>query len=561
MKWLHVALFAAALCALPASIVSLPRPAGAQAPLPPALLYDFGMRQVDQDWLSRDDPARLMPYRAEGVIAVPPGPGPFPAIFVLHAALGGCPTDESAPEGPSERWPCAPQEQQRNDIGMTYLVRALAARGYVAVAPNLNAAYANAYGAFGPELRRFPSMFASLLQGLAAANAADTGAIDASVQGKLDLSRIGLVGHGHGALLAMQAARPDQVDAAAPQALPRPLIGALLVAPLYSIAGDVDAPLAVVLPSCDGIAPDLNGQGYYEDARLNPGRAGFAASIYLIGANHGFFNELVRTDDAAGLPIGAGCSRPEAKSARAAQRDFLAALAPDFFGAAGGDSEVAATLGLDPAVRPPTELYGQKVQIAAMAPWAERAVVVQPASGEDLGYNGFGGYSTVGGPASVEYCAARVPCGRWPIQPGNPSQARLAWTTPVSARWTLPLSEEGINAAEFVALHLRAAIDPTDYLNAHRKPIRLRLTLADAAGREASVLVDDASPALSYPIGSVDLRAWGWAGHAFLTSVRVPIRDFRGIDLGRVTSLELSPSGDLSGALIIADVEFLRGDR
>jgi hypothetical protein len=95
-------------------------------------------------------------------------------------------------------------------------------------------------------------------------------------------------------------------------------------------------------------------------------------------------------------------------------------------------------------------------------------------------------------------------------------------------------------------------------LNAHRKRVRLRLTLTDAIGREASVLVDDASPALAYPVGTVDLRAWGWAGHVFLASVRVPMGEFRGIDLGRATTLTLSPSGDLGGSLFIADVEFIR---
>ena len=93
--------------------------------------------------------------------------------------------------------------------------------------------------------------------------------------GKLDLSRIGMIGHGHGSLLAMQSARirnerarsrNDDGEGNAP------LIGVLLVAPLYSLEGDADVPLSVILPSCDGVAPDLNGQGYYEDARLDKGR-------------------------------------------------------------------------------------------------------------------------------------------------------------------------------------------------------------------------------------------------------------------------------------------------
>jgi hypothetical protein len=437
----------------------------------------------------------------------------------------------------------------------------MAARGYVAVVPNLNAVYASAYGSFGPELRRYPDVLEAHLNGLIRANREDTDALDVSLVGKLDLSRIGMISHGHGSLLAMQSARSRNERARSrsdDNEGNAPLIGILLVAPLYSLEGDADVPLSVILPSCDGVAPDLNGQGYYEDARLDKGREHFAASVYLVGANHDGFNEVVKTDDAESLSQSSGCKTEDARAAREAQRDFLAQYAPDFFDVAMGNDESANEAGLNPASGAPHQLYGQVVQTALAVPGVQRSIVIQPRTRDDLGYNGFGGYSTVGGPAFVEFCEYRQPCGRWPLLPGNPSQARFAWTTPLSAQWEMPLDDKGVDVSQYDALHLRAALDPSDYLNAHRKRQALRLTLTDVNGRSASVIVDDTSPALAYPPGGLNLRAWGWADHAFLNSVRVPILSFRGIDLARVRSLTLSPAGDLSGSLFVADVEFIR---
>jgi dienelactone hydrolase len=541
------------LCVHPSSAI-------AQTSLPPARLYSFGEAEITQAWLPRRDANRTMPYRIEGIIALPEGAGPFPVVFIFHAAHGGCPIDASIPDSTRETWPCPSAAEQRNDVGLTYLVSALAARGYVAVAPNLNAVYASAFGAFGPEVRRYPDVFEAHLNGLIRANREDTDALDVSLVGKLDLARIGMVGHGHGSLLAMQSARArtdrgSRSDAAEGNG---PLIGTLLVAPLYSLEGDADIPLSVILPSCDGIATDLNGQGYYEDARLDKSREHFAASVYLVGANHNAFNEVVKDDDAEALTISSGCQSDSARAAREGQRGFLAQYAPDFFDVALGNDEAASQAGLNPNAGAPFQLYGQLVQTALAVPGVQRSIIIQPRMRDDLGYNGFGGYATTSGPAEVEFCEYRRLCGRWPLSPGNPSQARFAWTTTVSAQWEMPLDDEGVDVSQYDALHLRAALDPSDYLNAHRKRQSLRLTLTDMSGRSASVTVDDTSPALAYPPGGLNLRAWGWAGHAFLNSVRVPILSFRGIDLVRVRSLTLSPSGDLSGSLFVADVEFIR---
>lgn len=536
----------------------------AQPALPPARTYSFGERVIEQTWLPRRDPARSMPYRVEGIIAVPEGDGPFPLVLIFHEAHGGCPPDTAVDELALERWPCQPHEERRNDVGLAYLARALAARGYAAVAPNLNAIYAAAYGSVGPELQRYPAVLDAHLNGLVAANRRRIEAFDISLVGKLDLSRIGIVAHGHGALLAMQSARARQGRPRSNSA-DGPFAALLLVAPLYSPEGDADVPLGVILPACDGLAPDLSGQGYYEDARLARDRKHFAASVYLIGANHNGFNEVAPQDDLQTPSPIAGCRAGDARLAPQRQRDFLARYAPDFFDvamsapAASLNSGPASRAGLNPLDPAPASLYNLPVHTALSLGTAERAIVVQPRTRDDLGFNGFGGYGLRGDASHLDFCEYRRPCMRWAIQPGNPSQVRFSWTDPAGAKWTLPLGEESADLSIFSSLHLRAVLDPTDYLNAQREPVTLTLTLTDAAGHSASVQLDGATtPALAYPPGEMNRQAWGWVGHAYLASVRVRLTEFVGVDLTRVQALDIGAAGARSGSVLIADVEFLR---
>ncbi|BCX04044.1 MAG: hypothetical protein KatS3mg053_1982 [Candidatus Roseilinea sp.] len=541
-----------------------PASAQAQPALPPARTYSFGERAIEQTWLPRRDPARSMPYRVEGIIAVPEGDGPFPVILIFHDAHGGCPRDTSIAELALERWPCKPHEERRNDAGMVYLARALAARGYVAVVPNLNAVYAAAYGSVGPELQRYPAVLDAHLGGLVAANRRRVEAFDISLVGKLDFARIGIVAHGHGALLAMQSARARQGRPRSNSA-DGPLAAVLLVAPLYSLEGDADAPLGVILPACDGSVPDLSGQGYYEDARLARDRRHFASSVYLIGANHNAFNE-VAPQDAFEVPTPVtGCQANSARLAPHHQRDFLARYAPDFFDAAMSaptaslNGAPASRAGLNPLDPAPASLYGLPVRTALSLGTADRAIVVRPLTRDDLSFNGFGGYALRGNASHLDFCAYRQPCMRWAIQPGNPSQVRFSWTDLAGASWTLPLGEPATDLSAFTSLHLRAVLDPTDYLNVHREPVTLTLTLTDAAGRSASVQLNDSTtPALAYPSGEVNRQVWGWIGHAYLGSVRVRLAEFAGVDLTRVQALDIGVAGARSGSVLIADVEFLR---
>lgn len=529
----------------------------AQAPI--AQRYFAGDASIDQTWLPRRNAQRRMPYRVEGIIAAPEGAGPFPIVFVLHGAQGSCPTQTNDAGVTVEQWPCAPDVEKRNDAGLAYLTEAFAARGYVAIAPNLNAVYAPAYGAVAPELRRYPDVLDAHLQLLIAANTTMTTALGINLQGRLDLNRIGMLGHAHGALLAMQSARTraERRTRRVPVA-GGPLFGALLVAPLYAAGNDVDMPLGVLLPECDGETPELNGQAFYEDARLNGSRNAFAASLYVRGANHNAFNSAATIDDATNVANVPGCDVAGLLTP-AAQQQFLAQYAPEFFDAALGKMDNAAPAGLSVNAPAPSVMFDVPVQTALAVGAGQRGIVIAPRNKDDLGYNGFGGFTKVMGPARLEFCDGRAPCTRWPLQPGNPTQVRFAWNDPISVKWEMPLGDAPTDLSRFTALHVRVTPDPSDFLNAHRKSLGLSFTLIDASDRNATVrLTAQEVTAFANPPGKLDMASFRWLGHAFLGSVRVPLAQFAGVDLAQVKTLEIQPAGDTSGALFMADLEFVR---
>ena len=62
-----------------------------------------------------------MPYRLQGILAIPPGEGPFPVVVVLHGRHSGC---HFADEPTPSQWPCPAGTETRFDQGFAYLAQA-----------------------------------------------------------------------------------------------------------------------------------------------------------------------------------------------------------------------------------------------------------------------------------------------------------------------------------------------------------------------------------------------------------------------------------------------------
>lgn len=300
--------------------------------------YDLGVRQFPQPGL----PGRLktMPIRLWGTVAAPSSPGPHPVVLVAHGAHGdNCPID-----GEFDTWPCWKVER-RNDLGFRYLVRALAAAGFVAVAMDVNAAYTGAWGEIeNQEQIRFGQIFDATLAELTLANAGSQPRFGVPLTGQVDTSRLGLIGHSRGGMNVLRWGKTKRPAAV------------LLVAPFFDPAQRLpNVPSAVLLGTCDGDTK-RTGAGYVI-AAAKPSRSASVVQLTLRGANHNYYNQTLvaqRRDDSRGAK--GACVKPK-RLTGPAQESFLRSIAVDHF--------VASMLGATPAswITGPIsgKVYGQTV--------------------------------------------------------------------------------------------------------------------------------------------------------------------------------------------------------
>ena len=575
----------AAACAAPPLLVT-PAPGETHAPpaepvepisspaLPAAVEYNLGEAQIVQERFPEDSRFRNMPVRLNGLIAVPSeGDGPFPVVVILHGTHPGCPLDDTG----VDRWPCAPEVEQRNYSGFAYLASALAAQGYVVLAPNFNAEHTFGFGepVAGERLAQVLDLH---LQALAEASGGGANGFGVDLAGRADLGRLALVGHSRGGDESVTLANDPELMAASRGY--GPVAGALLIAPAAAI-GDpwagARAPLAMIQAACDGDVIDQVGQAFFEGTRLVPEQSAWATSVWLERANHNAFNTLLPGDMVShrdrGRPDCATLLDGEAQRAWLVDYavDFLATLFADDAAVAGAAKE---RLGIDVTGPAPDALYGQPARVAFLAPAADRQTVLIPAAAEELTTHRLGGAVTAEN-LVTHFCPkgfytpamlpGSEPCRRTTVTvPGQPAHAVVSWEEPdATLRFALPGGAGDLSG--FTTLSLRAAVDPASPLNEADRPQAFRVQITDRAGNSATVQTRPGEPALGFPPGMMqtepDMESGFFTGRVPLTTVRLPLRDFAGVDLSDVAEIALVFDQTPSGTLFLSDVEWVRSLR
>jgi dienelactone hydrolase len=233
-----------------------------------------------------------MPVRLNGLIAAPETGGPYPVVLIFHGTHPGCPVDEMG----VDRWPCTPEVEQPNYQGFEYLVRELAARGYVALSININAE--NTFG-FGEPVpgERLQQIIDRHLQALAAAAAGGPNEFGVELTGRADVNRLALFGHSRGGEAALVSANsPEMLTASQGYG---PVAGVLLIAAATVTADPWSGsavPLATILAACDGDVTAQDGQFFFEGVRLAQPAKAWAATAWLERANHNAFNTILPGD-------------------------------------------------------------------------------------------------------------------------------------------------------------------------------------------------------------------------------------------------------------------------
>ena len=525
-----------------------------------------------QSRFSEDSRFHDMPVRLNGIIAAPSGgDGPYPVVLIIHGTHHGCPEEA----GGVDRWPCAPEVEQPNYRGFGYLVEALAAAGYVAIAPNFNAenTFGFGEGTPGERLSQLVELHLGALAGAASGSPNDFGV---NLDGQADMSRLVFFGHSRGGEGASWLANSQGL--AMPDAAETfgygPVAGLLLLAPapIFTLPAASRVPQVVILPACDGDVINQEGQLFYEGARLDPDQEPWALSIWLEQANHNAFNERLGPD------MMGFANRPDCEELLAPdeQRQFLADVALTFLTTIFSDDPQAveaalARLGMDPTLPAPDTLFGQPARVMTLAAAANRRPLLVPAGAEELATNLAGGKVTADR-LTTFFCEegyytpmmkpGSEPCKRVNLTiPGNPAMMIISWEQPAGAlRFALP--EAAGDLSGFTTISLRTAVDPISPLNARDSFQSFSVQLTDRTGAAATVTTRPAEPALILPPGNVeedDVFEGGlFTGRVPMTTIRMQLNDFSGVDLSQINEITLLFDRTSSGSLFVGDIELVK---
>ncbi|MFF7176904.1 dienelactone hydrolase family protein [Streptomyces sp. NPDC008121] len=273
------------------------------------------------------------PSQAHGVLGIPAGTGPRPVVVVVHGNHPTCVEPEAKNDGVAARpvkttWPlvCAepgkPKElgvgpdYLRHDAGVSYLVQALARKGFVAVAMDVKGAEAWWAGEAHP-VKAYNDLFDAHLKLLSDLDKGrNRGLAISGAQGRIDTSRIGVVGHSRGGGYALEhtAERPG-------------LFAAVAIEPAANGDGSRHkVPVLNIRGACDEDAgPDA---GLEETKALAASRTTpVAADVVLAGTGHAMLNTNLapaKSDGSVGACRASQATRPDVA------RDQVAQLTADF---------------------------------------------------------------------------------------------------------------------------------------------------------------------------------------------------------------------------------------
>jgi hypothetical protein len=396
--------------------------------------------------------------------------------------------------------------------------------------------------------------------------------------GKLDLTRVGTMGHSRGGegvvrhyVLNNSLGAPYGIKAVFP------------LAPVdFNRFVVNNAALNVLLPYCDGDVSDLQGVHFYDDARYNvPGDQAPKHYELVMGANHNFYNTIwspgsspfpgAANDWLAFVPGGhsdshCGSGPGNQRLTEAQQRGTGLAYMTAFFRAyVGGETQFIPILTGD--APPPPSAQTNALFVSYHAPAARRLDVNRLLDNTNLTLNTLGGAATQIGLSPYELCGGDAP----PANKCLPDQlnAQQPHTTPSarsSARgmsqlktgWNnftgnyrndIPASLG--NVSGFQAVQFRVSVNFADVRNVADLAQDFRVVLTDASGASASVRVSDVSGALFFPPGEV-----APVPKVVLNTVRVPLSAFGGVNLNAVRSVQFTFNERLQGGVLVTDVAF-----
>jgi len=501
--------------------------------------------------------------------------GPYPVIVFLHGRHVTCYRNTTT----ALRWPCRTGETAIPSYqGYDYIGQNLASYGYIVISISANGinAFDNNVTDLGAQARA--ELIQRHLQQWATFNTTGAAPFGTKFVGKVDLSRVGTMGHSRGGegvvkhyAYNLSQGSPYGVKAVFPLApvdFNRPIIN--------------NVALAVVLPYCDGDVNDNQGVHYYDDARYNvAGDASPKHTIQVMGGNHNYFNTVWTpgsipggSDDWTFTSGGSsdqqcgtvtGNHRLTAAQERGVGLAYLAAFMRAYVG---GETQFVPYLTGEAA--PPPSAQTNEIHVSYHAPdtASTRRDVNRLLTSTNLTTNTLGGATTQAGLTPHDLCGGpspqqaqclpstqattrqphTVPSSR--SSATGLSQLRTGWSaTTANYRNDLPLGSRDVSGFKWVTF--RVSVNFADTRNPSGIPQNFSVVLTDGTGATSAVTVSSFSDVLFYPPGSV-----GPVPKVLLNTARIPLTGFSGVNLSDVRSVQFNFDQSPSGALLISDVSF-----
>jgi hypothetical protein len=503
--------------------------------------------------------------------------GPFPVIVFLHGRHATC---FSGTGGQFLQWPCT---NGRTPIpsykGYDYVSDVLASHGYVVVSISSNGVNAVDNAVFDLGALARAELIQKHLDILNTFNTTGGAPFGTKFVGKLDLTRVGTMGHSRGGegvvrqyVLNNSLGAPYGIKAVFP------------LAPVdFNRFVVNNAALDVLLPYCDGDVNDLQGVHFYDDARYNvPGDPAPKHYLLVMGANHNFYNTI--WSPSSGIPGAAndwlsfvvsghsdsqcGNGKGNQRLTEAQQRGTGLAYMSAFFRAyVGGESQFIPILTGD--APPPPSAQTNNLFVSYHAPDLPnlRFDVNRLLNDTNLSVNTLGAAATQTALTPYDLCGGDAPqpavCLPGQFNARQPhttpsarstrrglSQLRTGWND-LTGNYRNNIPAPLGNVSGFQALQFRVSVNFADARNLAGLAQDFRVVLTDASGASSSVRVSDVSGALYFPPGEI-----GPVPKVVLNTVRVPLSAFTGINLMTVRSVQFTFNERPQGGLLITDVAF-----
>ncbi|MFJ9097095.1 hypothetical protein ACIRJM_01060 [Streptomyces sp. NPDC102405] len=490
-------------------------------------------------------PGFATPVEMRAQVVAPKGAtGSRPLALFLHGRHSTCYKPGSEDDITGD-WPCADGYKPiPSDKGYLADQQLLASQGYVTVSISANGINAQDWQAEDAGAQARSSLVRQHLARWADWSAhRSTAPAVVREAAKADLSRVLLVGHSRGGEGVNRAAMdslypPPAAEDGYKGPVRWKVRGTVLVGPtIFGQNPVADVPNVTLLPGCDGDVSDLQGEDFVDGTRGVSRGTALHSAVYIVGANHNFFNsewtpgvaEAPASDDFWTDPEQPDpvCSPGAATRLTAAQQHKA------------GSTYIAAAARLflagDDRVRPLLDGSGKR------APSADPARVLTHA----VGGRRSGGFLPDAGAkvTGARVCSAidpdpAVAC----LDPETPgSSPHFAWwettqetgRSAVDLKWSAPGTAARITPAKPLSLRDSQKLALRVFVPPNTTGTKFDVSVTDSSGRRVtlgSVQVDGLP-------GSENTASY-WA-----QELRVPLTAATraGLDLRHVKSLELTP--------------------